>query len=184
MSKTLIAAAVVTVVILTECALAYVLIPSPAQLEAHLQTQAHAPAETKSAAHGKDHGKEHGKEAEKESATLSDKGTGEKPEAEVDLGKFNLIIHQPASNLTLRVNFHLVGTVVEEEKEAFNALLAKNQHRLRDQVIFEVRSCELSELTDPGLALIKRKILAKSNELLGKPLLKTVVFSEFAFIEQ
>jgi flagellar FliL protein len=94
------------------------------------------------------------------------------------------VVHQPASNLTLRINFHLIGTVMEEDKEAFTHLLAKNQHRLRDQVIFEVRSCELSELTDPGLALIKRKILAKSNELLGKPLLKAVVFSEFAFIEQ
>lgn len=177
MSKTLIAAAVVIVVIMTECALAYVLIPSSTQLETHFQAQAqaHGHAETKAApASG---------EAEKESAHGS-KDKGEKPETEIELGKFNLVIHQPASNLTLRINFHLIGIVAEEDKEAFNALLAKNQHRLRDQVIFEMRSCELSELTDPGLALIKRKILAKSNELLGKPLLKTVVFSEFAFIEQ
>jgi flagellar FliL protein len=183
MSKPIIAAAVVVVVILTECVLAYVLIPSPTQLQAHFQEPAAAKPAPAADGHGTDHGETqaHG-ESDKEGAHG---GKGDhKPETEMELGKFNLVIHQPASNLTLRVNFHLIGTVLEEDKETFTHLLAKNQHRLRDQVIFEVRSCELSELTDPGLALIKRKILAKSNELLGKPLIKAVVFSEFAFIEQ
>src|SRR5262245_42521211 len=31
-----------------------------------------------------------------------------KPEIEVDLGKYNIVVHHPASNVTLRVNFHLV----------------------------------------------------------------------------
>lgn len=182
MSKPIIAAAVVVVVILTECALAYMLIPSPAQLQAQMHEPAAAkPAETHGDAPAHGHTAAHG-ESSKEAAHGAPSDV--KAETEVELGKFNLVIHQPASNLTLRVNFHLIGTVLEEDKEAFNQLLAKNQHRLRDQVIFEVRSCELSELTDPGLALIKRKILAKSNELLGKPLIKAVVFSEFAFIEQ
>ena len=86
--------------------------------------------------------------------------------------------------MTLRVNFHLIGTVPEEEHDEFEDLLEKNQHRLRDQAIFEIRNCQIEDLTDPGLALLKRRILAKSNDLLGKPLLHSVVFSDFSFIEQ
>lgn len=70
------------------------------------------------------------------------------------------------------------------DSEDFTHLLEKNQHRLRDQIIFEIRNAQLSDLTDPGLGLIKRRILAKSNDLLGQPLLQNVVFSEFSFIEQ
>ena len=51
-------------------------------------------------------------------------------------------------------------------------------------MIYEVRNSEIGDLTDPGLALIKRKILGKSNDLLGKPVLTTVVFSDYAFVEQ
>jgi flagellar FliL protein len=74
--------------------------------------------------------------------------------------------------------------VPEKEHAEFGKLYAKCQHRLRDQVIYEIRNSEMSDLTDPGLALIKRKILAKSNGLLGKPLIRTVVFSDYAFVEQ
>jgi flagellar FliL protein len=55
---------------------------------------------------------------------------------------------------------------------------------MRDHVLFEIRNSTIEDLTDPGLALLKRKILAKSNELLGKPILRTVLFSDFSFIEQ
>jgi hypothetical protein len=51
-------------------------------------------------------------------------------------------------------------------------------------VIFEIRNSRVEDLVDPGLALLKRKILAKSNELLGQPVLRAVLFSDFSFIEQ
>jgi hypothetical protein len=105
-------------------------------------------------------------------------------EVEVELGKFNVVIHQPAANLTMRVNFHLIGTLPADASKEFEELLHHNEHRLRDQVIFEIRNSRVEDLTDPGLALLKRKILAKSNELLGKPILHTVLFSDFSYIEQ
>lgn len=176
MVKTIIVAVLVTVVIGVECMLAYTLIPSRADLEkwsaekaakegasGHSGHDEHKPA----ASHG--HGG-HGKEA--------------KGEAEVDLGKYNVVVHHPASNVTMRVTFHLIGTVPAAEHHEFEELLTKNQHRLRDQAIFEVRNCQIDDLTDPGLALLKRRILAKSNDLLGKPLLHSVVFSDFSFVEQ
>jgi flagellar basal body-associated protein FliL len=164
MLKTIIVAVVVAAVILMECAFAYMLIPSRSDLEKWSAEKA-----TKEAAAGH--------------AAQEHKHEGE-PEAEVDLGKYNVVVHHPASNVTLRVSFHLIGTVPAKEHHEFEELLAKNQHRLRDQAIFEIRNCQIDDLTDPGLALLKRRILAKSNDLLGKPLLHAVVFSDFSFVEQ
>jgi flagellar basal body-associated protein FliL len=164
MIKTLVVALFVAVVILTECLFAYFLIPSRSELE-----KWSAEKVAKEAASGHN-AQEHKREG--------------KPEAEVDLGKYNVIVHHPASNVTLRVNFHLIGTVLGDEQKEFEELLTQNQHRLRDQAIFEIRNCQIDDLTDPGLALLKRRILAKSNDLLGKPLLRSVVFSDFSFVEQ
>ena len=59
-----------------------------------------------------------------------------------------------------------------------------NKHRIRENVIIIIRSAEVTDLTDAGLGLIKRRILETTNKTLGKPLLQEVVFSEFSFIEQ
>ena len=164
MGKTIIVAGLVAVVILTECLFAYLLIPSRGDLEKWSVEKA-------------------AKEAKTGHNTQDRKHEG-KPESEVDLGKYNVVVHHPASNVTLRVNFHLIGTVLGDDSKEFEELLTKNQHRLRDQAIFEIRNCQIDDLTDPGLALLKRRILAKSNDLLGKPLLHSVVFSDFSFVEQ
>jgi hypothetical protein len=235
MLKPILISSLVAIVILTECVLAYFLIPSAADVQARVEAappaaakeQGHA--ETPDKHEGKDekHGAKddgHGKPAEAQAAKSSHgdahgsksahaskpaktaaasghgggghggghgastakvpAGSGTGGEVEVELGKFNLMVHEPASNITLRINFHLVGTVDDEESGEFSHLLEKNQHRLRDQVIFEIRNAQMSDLTDPGLGLIKRRILAKTNDLLGHAILKNVVFSEFSYIEQ
>jgi len=163
MMKTLIVAGFVGGVILAECLAAWLLIPSSADVEAH----AKARAEEK---HKDDEEYQEGEESHGASV-------------EVELGKYNITVHRPAADVTLRVSFLLIGTVNDDEYPAFEALFEKNQHRLRDKIIFEIRNCELSDLTDPGLGLIKRRILAKSNELLGKPILQSVVFSEFSYTQ-
>jgi flagellar basal body-associated protein FliL len=84
----------------------------------------------------------------------------------------------------LRIDFHLFGTIDPDDATDFDQAWEDNTHRIRDQVIMTVRGCELSELTDAGLGLIKRKILEKTNRTFGKPLLQTIMFSEFSFIEQ
>ncbi|HZN36167.1 MAG TPA: flagellar basal body-associated FliL family protein [Pirellulaceae bacterium] len=172
MNKTIIVAALVTVVIVGEALFAYLLIPSTGDLEKW------AAAKNAQSRHGDGnaHAGEHGS-----SGQAAPSGSHE---VEVDLGKYNVIVHQPTANVTLRVSFHLIGTVAEKEEAEFQHLLEKNQHRLRDQAIFEIRNCQIEDLTDPGLALLKRRILAKSNDLFGKPLLHSVVFSDFSFIEQ
>ena len=72
----------------------------------------------------------------------------------------------------------------EEDHSKFGQLMKTRRHRFRDQVIMIVRNAELSDLADPGLGLIKRQILAKTNALLGEPMIKEVIFSEFAVVEQ
>jgi len=105
-------------------------------------------------------------------------------DVEVDLGQFSVTAYQPASQTTLRIDFHLWGTVDKSLEQEFQGAWAKSINRLRDQIIVIVRSADLSDLTDAGLGLIKRKILEKVNQTLGKPYLRTVVFSEYSFLEQ
>jgi flagellar FliL protein len=182
MIKPLLVATFVAVVVLTECLFAYFLIPSTADVEKWAKEKATAAKSSGQAGHDAEHAT-HGEGGHDGQAGHA--GEGEHAhEVEVELGKFNVVIHQPAANLTMRVNFHLIGTLPEEAHKEFEELLHHSEHRLRDQVIFEIRNSRVEDLTDPGLALLKRKILAKSNELLGKPLLKTVLFSDFSYIEQ
>jgi flagellar basal body-associated protein FliL len=173
--KILIIAGFVGTVILAECLVAYMMIPSTADIEAKLKMQTAAEAE---AAPTTEESATKAGEEEKTAETPT-----EELSQEVDLGKFNLTLHRQASDVTLKVNFHLIGTV-EGKKQAENkTLLEKNQHRLRDKIIFEVRNCDIADLTDPGLGLLKRRILEKCNEMLGKPVLESVVFSEFSYTQ-
>ena len=107
-----------------------------------------------------------------------------KNQMEVDLGQFGVTAFQPLSNTTMRIDFHLYGTISKDYEEDFLAAWEGSQHRLRDQVIVTLRSSELGDLTDAGLGLIKRRILEKTNRTLGKPYLRSVIFSDFSFIEQ
>ena len=157
----------VVAVVAGECALAYLYIPGASQTAAMAGGPAVSDPETDSP-----------------SETGDETGPASEDQVEVDLGQFSVTAFQPISNTTLRIDFHLYGTVAPEDKTAFEGQWQANTHRFRDQVIVTIRGCELTELTDAGLGLIKRKILEKTNRTLGKPLLQAVIFSDFSFIEQ
>jgi flagellar FliL protein len=154
-------------VIGVECLVAYLYIPTPAQTAAAAGILPDADPQANASA-----------DATPQAADPME------DQLEVDLGQFHVISFQPVSNTTLRIDFHVFGTIDPDDKTDFDQAWEENTHRIRDQVITTVRGCELSELTDAGLGLIKRKILEKSNRTLGKPLLQAVIFSEFSFIEQ
>lgn len=105
-------------------------------------------------------------------------------QVEVKLGEFRVTAYQPLSNVTLRIDFQLYGTIASPDQEEFKTLMESKGHRFREQVIVTIRSADLTDLTDAGLGLLKRRILTTTNKTLGKPLLHTVVFSDFSFIEQ
>jgi flagellar basal body-associated protein FliL len=103
---------------------------------------------------------------------------------EVDLGEYTVTGYQPVSNSTLYISFHLYGTIRYKDNNEFESRLEDSKHRVRDNVIVIIRSAEITDLTDAGLGLIKRRILETTNKTLGKPLLQGIVFSEFSFVEQ
>ncbi|MBN2022555.1 MAG: hypothetical protein JW809_07145 [Pirellulales bacterium] len=106
------------------------------------------------------------------------------PQVEVDLGEFTVTAFQPSSSTTMRIDFHLYGMIAQSDEKELLTLKEENDARMREQVNAIVRAANISDVTDPGLGLIKRRILEKTNQILGKPLLKGVIFSDFSYIEQ
>ena len=158
-------------------------------------------------AQSSDSKREHGSANHDLAAVQQDDPNAER--REVDLGKFSVTSIDPATNTTLLIDFHLYGGVLIEpgdevaeentgehgegnkkvegesdDNTRFGRLLKKNKHRFRDQVIVIIRNAQMSDLSDPALGLIKRQILAKTNTLFGEPLLKDVIFSDFAVVQQ
>ncbi|OHB67124.1 MAG: hypothetical protein A2V70_11900 [Planctomycetes bacterium RBG_13_63_9] len=105
-------------------------------------------------------------------------------QVEVDLEEYDVTSFQPASNTTLRISFHLWGTVALKDEDRLYELLQGNKNRLREQILVTIRSADVTDLTEPGLGLVKRRILEKANQTLGEPLLRTIIFSDFSSIEQ
>jgi len=114
-------------------------------------------------------------EATSESPILTDM-------SEVSLGAFHVVTYDTDTGASLNVDFDLFATVQSNEEGEFFTLFESNSHRIRDQIFITVRGTEVTDLTDPTLGLIKRKILEKTNRALGKPLLHEVVFSKFSFV--
>lgn len=147
-----------------ECLFAYLWLPSEAEVAAQMEQLAEAAK----------------KESEKDLETHEEEAV---LEVEVDLGSFQITNHRLQSESTIRTDFHLYGTVAETEAEEFRELYARNEKRLRDQIIMEIRNCDVAALEDAALGLIKRRFLKISNDLLGKPLLRKVIFTDYTFVE-
>jgi flagellar basal body-associated protein FliL len=176
LSKKLAILGVVVAVIGMECGAAYWFLSSAGNATAQASEPADSKSEGKSAEKG-----------ERKPAKHEGKGTGEHgadEEIEVVLGEFSVTTFQPATNTTLRIEFNLYGTVNAGDQKEFLTGLEENQHRFRDQVLIIVRSAEITDLTDAGLGLVKRKIMEKTNRMIGKPMLHSVIFSDFSFVEQ
>jgi flagellar FliL protein len=102
----------------------------------------------------------------------------------VALGKFTITRYNPASNRALSIDFELHGTVLAEDVSDFEQEFQRNEARIREQVIMTVRAAEVSDMTDAGLGLMKRRILEKTNRAVGRHLLREVLFSNFNFVER
>lgn len=158
----------ILVLVLLECAVAYMVIPSPQDVIRAAEDQAQA-------------GEANGDAMAQEAKPLA----ADEESVEIELGQpFGITAYRPLSESTMRIDFHLYATIRLSEKGQFEALMERNQNRFREQVIVTVRSSDESELTDPSLGLLKRKILEKTNNILGKPMVHSIIFSDFSFVEQ
>ena len=103
---------------------------------------------------------------------------------EVELGTYHVLSYDPETGSRTNVDFELFGTVLANEEGEFYPLYEGNKRRIREQILITVRSADVTDLTDAGLGLIKRKILEKTNRALGRPLLHEAIFSKFSFEER
>jgi hypothetical protein len=158
----------VTVVIAAECVLAWLYLPSASQTEAMAEAATESEVRAEAA-------------AEKEAREPVDESAGW---VEVDLGEFSGIVCDPVGMTMLRVDFHLWGMVDEADCDEFLRLFDEHNNRFREQLRFAVSSAEITDLTDPNLGLLKRTILERTNKILGKPLLRVVLFPDFSLYEQ
>lgn len=103
---------------------------------------------------------------------------------ELELGRYNVTRYNPENDTTLIVDFELYGVVLADDVAGFQSQLERNNVRLREQVIMTLGGADATDLTDPELGLLKRRILEKTNRALGKPIVQEVLFSKFNFVER
>jgi flagellar FliL protein len=161
----------IAIVIVVECLVAYLYIPSSAETAAMASATLGIDPDT-------------GDLKENPYDKQDDLDNPDIETAEVDLGQFSVTAFQPVSNTTLRIDFQLFGTIALADEEEFIRLMEQNRHRFREAVIVTIRGADVTDFTEAQLGLIKRKVLEKTNRILGKPLLRNVIFSQFSFIEQ
>lgn len=175
-------AAAVSVVVLLEAAAAMMFIPTADETRAiaqELASGAHATAD----AHAHEEHASHGEHGGHDSQGGHGGGHGAATH-EAPLGTYHVVSYNPATQTSLNIDFELFGVVLASEVEDFNHLFALHEKRINEQVTIAIRGMEAADFTDPGLGLIKRIILEKTNRALGKPLVREAVFSEFSFMER
>ncbi|NOY42859.1 MAG: hypothetical protein GXP26_13625 [Planctomycetes bacterium] len=167
------AIAFVSVIVLIEVAAASMFIPSESETEEIAAKLAAADA-----------AKEDSSEGEISTEEKSTEPLATEDMREVSLDAFHVVAYNRDSGTSLNVDFKLFGLVLADEENEFMDLYTASTKRISEQISITVRGTDPADLTDPGLGLIKRKILEKTNRALGKPLLHEVIFSEFSFTER
>ncbi len=162
-----IGAVIIAVIVLIQAGLVYFLLPNPDAIAARVRDEVKQELSE-------------GGPVKEDVAAVAESAD----QTEVELGAFSLAIHQPSSNTTFNVTCRVMATIAKADQAEYIKLLANNSNRIRERIIIEFRSAEVPELTDPGLGLMKRRILEKTNQLLGKPLLKSIMFPDYNYYQQ
>jgi len=106
------------------------------------------------------------------------------PQVEVELGEFNITVHQQAAETSYTISCKVIGTVATANQAEIEGLKEQNKARLRERIMIEFRNAAIQDLTDSELGLIKRRILEKTNALFGKPLLTSILLPDFNYYQQ
>jgi flagellar FliL protein len=170
------AVAIVSILVLLQVTAAAFLLPSAEETRKMGEQLAHA-EHAKEDDHDS-HEAEHGEEAGGHGAH------GAHETREVNLGSYHIVSFNPKTGTSLSIDFELFGAVLAEEEAEFSHLYTAHEKRISEQITIAVRGMEAADLTDPGLGLIKRIILEKTNRALGKPLVREAIVSQFSFMER
>ncbi len=98
---------------------------------------------------------------------------------EFSLGDYGVVFTPPGADRNHSVEFTLFGTIKEKDKKRLEKLFAERQGRFRDRMLNEIRIATLDELSESQLGLLRRRILATSNEILEEPILLSIGFNDF-----
>lgn len=109
--------------------------------------------------------------------------TDNKP-VEFPLGDYSIVCQPPGADRMYRIEFKLFATLRNKDKAKIETLFKEIQGRYRHNIILEIRASTFDELNENQLGLIQRRILAKSNELIGEPLLTSVGFENYQVFEE
>jgi hypothetical protein len=99
---------------------------------------------------------------------------------ETDLGRFRITNKQTGGDTPLYVQFHLYGIMPKDREQKFSQLWPKFERRSRDAIISLVQRCEVDQLCDPGLALLKEEVATAINQVLHQRLIVDVAFSDYS----
>jgi len=99
---------------------------------------------------------------------------------ETDLGRFRITNKHTGLEDPLYVQFHLYGVVPKDREAKLSQLWPKFERRTRDAVISLVQRCDIDQLCDPGLALLKEEVATAINQVLHQRLIIDVAFSDYS----
>jgi len=85
------------------------------------------------------------------------------------------------TNAIFFIHFKLCAVVADEEMAEFTELTTTHGERLRSLIHETVQQKELEQLNAPDLGMLKSELSKSINQCLGRPIVRNVVFSDFAF---
>lgn len=98
-----------------------------------------------------------------------DRPAGRPDLREVTVGDFAVSGGATAdSTRNLRVDCRVVLQVAERDVLAFDNVLNDKQHRIREAIVLAIRRSSVTEIREPSLDSVKRRIRAEVDTVLGK----------------
>ena len=122
-----------------------------------------------------------GQEVADQVEAVKKKNELEEPNPTIDLGSFAIRDYRPMRNETAKLNFSIHLSLSELAPDMVAEQLEHWRHRLRDQVIIAVRKSLAIDFQQPGLDVLRRRILLRLNRVLKKPLIAEALLPEFTY---
>ncbi|HYW80176.1 MAG TPA: hypothetical protein VE890_11395, partial [Thermoguttaceae bacterium] len=89
-------------------------------------------------------------------------------DGKAELGDFSIKIYDPITQNALRSDFHLEGNTVFNDQAEFDRFMKNNRRQFREQVTVAMRTCNVSDLANPDLKLLEKKLVSRVNRAMGR----------------
>ncbi len=99
------------------------------------------------------------------------------------LGEYRIKVYDPTTRTLFRTDFALEGETTCDDPQLFEQWVTSHHCLFREQVGVTLRSAKPSELVDPQLTVLSRRLVAQVNRMLGEPFLKSVQFKDFSLYQ-